>query len=448
EPPAEAVARLEAELAALKDRHLRLAAEYDNFRKRTTKERSELWAKAQADVLHRLVDALDDLARFAHVDPSQTDAKAIHDGVEMVERKLWKELDALGVTRVDQLGGPFDPNLHEAVTTAPADHPSQDHTVGAVLQPGCQLGGALIRPARAVVLTWQGARPEAGRGSSTGRGWGGGGGGYGNAGVGFDRSGLGSFGGLGDLFSSIFGRRGSGRTEEEDEIEVAVTIPFRVAALGGRVPIVLPMAEVCPTCSGSGAAPGATLSTCPECKGKGTISFGQGGFAVQRPCPVCRGKGKVPSQRCPTCNGNGEVTVQKRLVITVPPCTDDGTRLRLKGQGTKGKGDVVVVVQVEPDRFFRREGALDLVGVVPINVAQALLGSKIKVRTLDGKRVVLKVPPGTQHGQKFRIPGQGIERNGRRGDQYVEIHVQIPEKLTPEQEAAVREFAEKSGMKH
>src|SRR5207244_11254434 len=89
---------------------------------------------------------------------------------------------------------------------------------------------------------------------------------------------------------------------------------------------------------------------------------GQGGFAVQRPCPVCRGKGKVPSQRCPTCNGNGEVTVQKRLVITVPPGTDDGTRLRHTGQGTKGKGDVVVVVQVEPDRFFRREGALDLVG--------------------------------------------------------------------------------------
>src|SRR2546428_235311 len=130
-----------------------------------------------------------------------------------------------------------------------------------------------------------------------------------------------------------------------------------------------------------------------------------------------------------------------------PAGTEDGTRLRLKGQGAKGRGDVVVVIQVEPDRFFRREG-LDVIGVVPINLAQALLGSKIKVRTLDGKRVVLKVPPGTQHGQKFRIPGQGIERNGRRGDQYVEIHVQIPEKLTPEQEAAVREFAEKSGMKH
>src|SRR5437773_61436 len=174
---------------------------------------------------------------------------------------------------------------------------------------------------------------------------------------------------------------------------------------------------------------------------------GQGGFAVQRPCPVCRGRGKVPSERCPTCQGAGEVRQEKRLTITIPAGTEDGTRLRLRGQGAKGRGDVVVVVQVEPDTFFRREG-LDVIGVVPINLAQALLGSKIKVRTLDGKRVVLRVPPGTQHGQKFRIPGQGIERNGRRGDQYVEMHVEIPEKLTPEQEAAAKAFAEKTGMKH
>ncbi|HKW42338.1 MAG TPA: J domain-containing protein [Gemmatimonadales bacterium] len=263
----------------------------------------------------------------------------------------------------------------------------------------------------------------------------------------FDLSDLGSFGGLGDLFSSIFGRRGGTRSEDEEEIETSISIPFRVAALGGKVPVTLTLPEVCPTCGGSGGAPGATFSTCPECRGRGTISFGQGGFAVQRPCPVCRGRGKVPSQRCPTCQGAGEVRAEKRLTITIPPGTEDDTRLRLKGQGAKGRGDVVVVIHVEPDRFFRREG-LDVIGVVPVNLAQALLGSKIKVRTLDGKRVVLKVPPGTQHGQKFRIPGQGIERNGRRGDQYVEIHVQIPEKLSAEQEAALRQFAEKSGMKY
>jgi molecular chaperone GrpE len=167
ESPEQAVARLESELGELKDRHLRLAAEYDNFRKRTLKERSELWAKAQADLVQRLVDALDDLSRFAHVDPVQTDAQTIHDGVEMVERKIWKQLDAIGVTRIDQVGVPFDPNLHEAVTTVPADDPAKDHTVGAVLQPGYQLGGALIRPARVAVLTWPGDR--GGQGGDGGR---------------------------------------------------------------------------------------------------------------------------------------------------------------------------------------------------------------------------------------------------------------------------------------
>src|SRR5689334_10740084 len=162
ELPDEAVTRLEDDVADLKDKHLRLAAEYDNFRKRATKERTEVWSRAQADLVGRLVDALDDLARFAHVDPAQTDAKTIHDGVDMVERKIWKGLDAAGVTRVDQVGVPFDPNLHEAVTTRPADHPAKDHTVGAVLQPGYQMGGALIRPARVVVLQWQGG--DEGRG--------------------------------------------------------------------------------------------------------------------------------------------------------------------------------------------------------------------------------------------------------------------------------------------
>ena len=156
EPVAEAVRGLETELAAAKDKHLRLAAEFDNFKKRVTRERTEGWARAQADLLARLVDALDDLARFAHVDPAQTDAKTIHDGVDMVERKVWKQLEALGVTRLDQTGVPFDPHVHEAVTMQPATDAAQDHTVAAVLQPGYKLGDTLIRPARVIVLTWQG----------------------------------------------------------------------------------------------------------------------------------------------------------------------------------------------------------------------------------------------------------------------------------------------------
>jgi len=268
-----------------------------------------------------------------------------------------------------------------------------------------------------------------------------------DAGAPFDASDLGSFGGLGDLFSSIFGRRGDARPDAEEEVETVVTVPFRVAALGGKVPVTVPLSEVCPTCGGNGAAPGAIISTCAECHGRGTVSFGQGSFAVNRPCPVCRGKGKVPSVRCPTCNGIGEVRVEKRLVITVAPGTEDGSRVRLKGQGAKGRGDVVVTFRVEPDRFFHREG-LDVVCIVPINVAQAMLGSKVKVKTLDGRRVVLRVPAGTQHGQRFRIANQGIERNGRRGDQFVEVRVEIPEHLTVEQAEAARAFAEKAGIKY
>jgi molecular chaperone GrpE len=162
EPAPEAVVRLEDELgeartalAQATDRYLRLAAEFENYKKRSVRERTETRARALAELIERLVDALDDLARFAHVDPAQTDAKTIHDGVDMVERKFWKQLDAIGVTRIDQIGVPFDPNVHEAVTMQPAARAAQDHTVGAVLQPGYKLGDALIRPARVVVLTWQ-----------------------------------------------------------------------------------------------------------------------------------------------------------------------------------------------------------------------------------------------------------------------------------------------------
>jgi len=161
EPAAEALRRIEAELADVKDKYLRLAAEFDNFKKRVTRERTEAWARAQADLLARLVDGLDDLARFAHVDPAQTDAQTIHDGVDMVERKIWKQLEALGVTRLDQTGVPFDPHVHEAVTMQPAASAVQDHTVAAVLQPGYKLGDTLIRPARVIVLTWQGEGPPA-----------------------------------------------------------------------------------------------------------------------------------------------------------------------------------------------------------------------------------------------------------------------------------------------
>jgi molecular chaperone DnaJ len=263
---------------------------------------------------------------------------------------------------------------------------------------------------------------------------------------------FGDFGGLGDIFSSIFGR---GRREEprSDVLEAVVEVPFRVAMLGGKVPVTIPVSETCPTCTGSGGAPGATWSTCPECNGRGTISFGQGGFAVNRPCPQCRGRGKIPSQVCPTCRGAGEIRTERRVVITVPPATETGSRVWLRGQGQSGgrpggaPGDLLITFQVQPDRFFRREG-LDIVCEVPLNLAQAALGTRLRVRTLDGKKVVLRIPPGTQPGRKFRIKGQGLEKNGRKGDQLVAVQVTVPDELTPEQQDLLKRFADSAGLQY
>ncbi|MFN2315732.1 MAG: molecular chaperone DnaJ [Gemmatimonadales bacterium] len=265
---------------------------------------------------------------------------------------------------------------------------------------------------------------------------------------GFDFGDFGSMG-LGDIFSSIFGR-GRRETPRGESLEATVEVPFRTAALGGKVPVSLTVNEACPGCGGTGAAPGATLTTCPECAGRGTVSFGQGGFAVNRPCPMCRGRGKVSSEKCGTCVGAGEVRRDRQIMITVPPATDTGTKVRLKGQGAPGSGsapagDLLVTFQVQPDRFFRRDG-LDIVCDVPLNLAQALLGSKISVKTIDGRKVVLRIPPGTQPGRKFRIKGAGIVKGGQKGDQLVAIDVKLPETLTSEQESLVKQLADAGGM--
>src|SRR5262249_30692249 len=143
---------------------------------------------------------------------------------------------------------------------------------------------------------------------------------------------------------------------------------------------------------------------------------------------------------------------KKKVMITVAPGVDTGTKIRLKGQGGHGQrngpaGDLLITFQVEPDRFFRREG-LDVVAPVPINIAQATLGSKISVKTLDGKKVAIKIPAGTSAGKRFRVRGQGITREGTTGDLIIEVLVSVPEKLTEEQEKAMREFADAGGLKY
>lgn len=266
-------------------------------------------------------------------------------------------------------------------------------------------------------------------------------------------------GGLGDIFGSFFdfgkrraGTRAPGGPERGENIEYVVEIPFRTAARGGKVTVQVPVTEDCGTCHGSGAAPGATVNTCPECKGVGTVTFGQGSFGVTRPCPNCGGKGRVPSEPCPTCQGSGKVRRQRAVQVTVPAGVDTGSKLRLAGQGEPGAsggppGDLLLTFRVEADRFFEREG-LDLTSTIHVNLAQAVLGSKVKVRTVDGPMVVLRIPPGTQPGRRFRIKGMGVEKAGRRGDQFVRVQVDVPETLDEGARKEFEEFAEAAGMRH
>ncbi|MCJ7627742.1 MAG: molecular chaperone DnaJ [Longimicrobiales bacterium] len=271
-----------------------------------------------------------------------------------------------------------------------------------------------------------------------------------------DLSGFG--GGISDLFSTIFDRgkkeTGKGRSgpSKGRSVEYVVEVAFETSVRGGRISINVPITEECATCAGSGAAPGTSSKTCSECRGTGTVSFGQGGFAVKRPCPACVGRGTIPESPCKPCDGTGTVRQSRKIQVTVPKGVEGGSKVRLTGQGERGSlggtpGDLVITFKVKPHRFFRRDG-LDLEVTVPINIAQASLGSKIRVRTMDGKKVVLSIPPATQPGTRFRVRGQGVEKGGRVGDLYVEVKLEVPEKLTPEGQRLMEALATDAELKY
>jgi molecular chaperone DnaJ len=271
------------------------------------------------------------------------------------------------------------------------------------------------------------------------------------------REDLGGFGGLGDLFSSIFDRGQRFRQERYgpqpgENLYTEVEVPFDVAAKGGKTVITASKEDTCDRCGGSGAEPGSKVEKCPQCGGSGMISVSQGAFAVSRPCPRCYGRGKIMSQPCAKCGGTGQVAATKRLSVKIPRGISDGQTIRLRGQGQPGAsggppGDLLIKVRVTPHRFFRRRGS-NIHCDIDINLAQAVLGSKVRVRTLNGKHAVLSVPPGTQPGTTFRLKGLGVKTDSRAGDQLVTVNIEIPTKLNSQEKRLFEQLANSLKLKH
>lgn len=281
---------------------------------------------------------------------------------------------------------------------------------------------------------------------------------FGQGAEGFDFRGYGGgnaqqFGDFADLFGNLFGggttgRRGRQRPAERgQDISVAVNLSFEDSLLGVTTRVSVPKTAHCPTCGGSGAAPGTHPVTCPVCQGRGVVSQNQGFFALSQPCPRCRGDGTVVESPCPTCSGTGTVQTIKKYSVPIPAGVKDGTRIRLKGKGEPGPrggppGDLYVVTHVEPSAVFERRGA-DLVIDVPVTAVEAGLGAAVQVPTPDGK-VALKVPAGVKGGTLLRLKGKGAPRLGEksRGDLLARIEVLTPTDLTKEQQDLLRRFAE------
>jgi molecular chaperone DnaJ len=242
-------------------------------------------------------------------------------------------------------------------------------------------------------------------------------------------------GGFGDILSDLFGQatrgRGGGargpRPERGRDLEAEVSIGFEQAINGAQVPISVPTYERCPTCAGTGAKPGTSPIVCPRCQGRGIESEGQGLFSISQPCSRCGGAGTVIEDPCPTCQGAGRNRTVKRYRVNVPAGVKEGSRIRLAGKG-------------EPGRNGGPDG--DLFVVTHVTIAEALRGAEIEVPTLDGRKK-LRVPAGTRPGSVQRLRGEGPKRLGKagRGDIHYRFVLDLPDKLTSEQEAVVDDLA-------
>jgi len=285
----------------------------------------------------------------------------------------------------------------------------------------------------------------------------------------FEQGGMGGggFQDFGDIFSQIFGggaagggfadmfgggRRGQ-QVQRGSDLRYELEISLEDAFAGKDMDIRVPIAEDCNRCDGLGAEPGASVETCSTCGGAGRVRTQQGFFTMERPCSTCGGQGEYVSNPCTQCDGQGQTRQQTELDVNIPAGVEDGTRIRLSGQGDAAprgrgqRGDLYIFVSVKPHDLFEREGP-NLFCRAPVPMTVAALGGDIEIPTIDGGRSKIKIPDGSQSGKRMRLRGKGMSvlRTAQRGDMYVELSVETPSKLSKRQREILEDFAEASGQ--
>ncbi|HKQ56112.1 MAG TPA: molecular chaperone DnaJ [Methyloceanibacter sp.] len=256
-----------------------------------------------------------------------------------------------------------------------------------------------------------------------------------------------------DLFGEFMGQRRprqrSGR-ERGSDLRYNMEITLGEAYQGKTAQIRVPTSVTCESCSGGGAKAGTSPTTCRTCNGAGKVRASQGFFTIERTCPTCQGRGQTIETPCPSCTGTGRVTRERTLSITIPAGVEDGTRIRLAGEGEAGlrggpPGDLYIFLSIKPHEFFQRDGA-DLFCRVPIAMTTAALGGQIEVPTIDGGRTRVKIPEGTEGGKQFRLKDKGMPvlRSRQQGDLYIQVEVETPKNLSRKQRDLLKSFEEAS----
>ena len=269
--------------------------------------------------------------------------------------------------------------------------------------------------------------------------------------------GFGDFGGgFSDIFEEFFGGGFGGQSRQRgpqrgNDLRYNMSVSLQEAFNGKKSQIRIPSYDGCDLCSATGSADKSGPSTCSTCGGQGKVRSTQGFFSIERPCTTCGGEGSSIKNRCLKCSGTGQLKKQKTISVSIPAGVDNGTRIRISGEGEPGQrgagnGDLYIFVQVQKDKLFEREEE-NIFCQIPISITTAILGGDVEVPTIEGKKARLNIPAGTQSETQFRLKSKGMSilRQARRGDMYVEVSVEIPVNLNSKQKAILQEFEKEGG---